>query len=230
MNTDLVRIAVIGAVALALYYIVTNNMAIPNHGEVNPEVDLPEGYATQAPTQVKGALPNYTPSSQQQPMSSNFAKAQQPAYGLDPTQEPTKTGQLNIVKKNENVLPYPQISNNYGPQQANVTGAFGIKTGTQPSLDCYPKDTVSPQDLMPNEDPNNTWSQSNPNVSGHLADRNFLESAHLYGIDTVSSSMKNANLQLRSDPVIAQIQVGPWSQSTITADTSHRMLDIGGDY
>lgn len=55
---------------------------------------------------------------------------------------------------------------------------------------------------MPRDDPYNTWNLTSPPVSGHLADRNFLESGHHMGIDTVSSSLRNANLQLRSDPVI----------------------------
>lgn len=151
---------------------------------------------------------------------------------FDPRQlaPPTRGAQMNPIKYNENVLPYPQISNNYAPQSGNVNGDFTIDTGKQPKLDCFPKDTITPQELMPKEDSYNTWQASSPPVNGHLADRNFLESGHHFGIDTVSNTMKNPNLQLRSDPLIPQKEVGPWMQSTFGPDTNHRQLEIGGDY
>jgi len=83
---------------------------------------------------------------------------------------------------------------------------------------------------MPKEDGYNAWQQTSPSVNGHLADRNFLESGHHFGIDTISNTMRNANYQLRSDPVIAQVAVGPWQQSTYGADTNRRQFEIGGDY
>ena len=43
------------------------------------------------------------------------------------------------------------------PQQANLNGQMGINTGTQPKLDCFPKDTITPQELMPREDATNVW-------------------------------------------------------------------------
>jgi len=239
MNADLIRIAVIGAVALALYYVVSQNLAISNEGEVNvspEEASVPESF--QQP------LPKYNPPAgddpaRGQPQIDNSLSPPRPgetrrpetyAYDFVPGRDPPRAAQLNVVKQNTNVLPYPQVSNNYGPSNGNVSGQFNIKTGSQPTLDCFPKDTVTPQELMPREDPYNTWSQVNPTVSGHLADRNFLESAWSYGVNTQGSSLRNANLQLRSDPVISQIQVGPWSQSTISPDTNRRQLEIGGDY
>ncbi len=246
MNSDFVRIAIIGAVALALYYLVTTNLAIKNQGELNQDVELPEGYQQQPSTVTTTTLPTYQPSPPGQPaprvevrapvaMANNFTQPVVVNQDLQPQivapgQDIVKASQLNIVQQNKNVLPYPQISNNYGPQQATVVGQFGIKTGAQPSLDCFPKDTVTPQELMPREDPNNTWSQVNPSVGGHLSDRNFLESGYLFGIDTQSSSLKNANLGLRSDPIIPQIAVGPWSQSTYGPDTNRRQFELGGDY
>jgi len=159
-------------------------------------------------------------------------KSTEPSYAYDfqPGTEPPKASQLNYVKQNNNVLPYPQVSNNYSPENAVVNGQYPMNTGEQKSLDCFPKDIVTPQELMPKEDPYNTWNLSNPPVNGHLADKNFLESGYHFGIDTQSSSLKNANLQLRSDPVIPQIPVGPWMQSTISADTNRRQFEVGGDY
>ena len=243
MSADLVRIVIIGTVALALYYVVTSPNILATNGLIQNSGNVsvgPEGYAQQQ-------MPRYNPQSngatdqpsQGQPQIDNDlteldekSSQQKPDVFVPGKagQQPQRGSQQNSVKQNTNVLPYPQISNNYSPQQANLNGQFQIKTGTQPSLDCFPKDTVTPQELMPREDPYNTWSQVNPTTNGHLADRNFLESGHHFGIDTVSSSLRNANKQLRSDPAIPQVAVGPWSQSTIQPDTNRRMFEVGGDY
>ena len=83
---------------------------------------------------------------------------------------------------------------------------------------------------MPREDPYSKWAQVNPDNPGHLADKNFLESGHHFGLNTVGNTLRNANRQVRSDPPIAQIAVGPWNQSTIDPDTNRRAFEIGSDY
>jgi hypothetical protein len=47
----------------------------------------------------------------------------------------------------------------------------------------------------------------------------LLSAGHHIGIDTVGGSRGNANLQLRADPVIQKVDVGPWGQSTHEQDT-----------
>ena len=184
--------------------------------------------------QTKGNLPKYRPqeSDDNGEVVEGMEDPMQTSQTYDPQQPetPIRGAQLNPIKQNTNVLPYPQISNNYAPQQANISGQFGIDTGSQPKLDCFPKDVITPKDLMPKDDSYNTWQMSSPPVNGQLADRNFLESGHHFGIDTVSSSLRNPNLQLRSDPIIPQIEVSPWMQSTISPDTNRRQFEIGGDY
>jgi hypothetical protein len=240
MNSDLVRIIIIGAVALGLFYVVTNYQpAIQNDGEVSVDSGVPEGYAQPNGNGKATQLPSFRPSDGQPQVDSEIAdlnamsaqsQFRKPnTFIIQPGQEPARANQLNLVKQNTNVLPYPQYSNNYGPQ-ASVNNQFQIKTGKQPALDCFPKDTVTPQELMPREDPYNTWSQVNPTTQGHLADRNFLESGHHFGINTQGNSLRNANKQLRSDPPIPQVPVGPWLQSTIEPDTNRRAFEIGGDY
>jgi hypothetical protein len=214
MGYDLVIILIISAAVVGLFYYTTLGNVIKNQGEM----------VTEAKADVSH-LPKFTDKEQIEDPLHNIGS-------FDPQQqgEPARGAQMNPIKQNTEVLPYPQISNNYAPQQANIKGQFGINTGKQPKLDCFPKDTITPQELMPHDDTYNTWQLSSPPVNGHLADRNFLESGHHFGIDTVSNTLKNPNLQLRSDPIIPQIQVGPWMQSTYGPDTNHRQLEIGGDY
>lgn len=239
MSPDLVRILIIVGVALALYYVINYQNVIENQGEVS--------VITTNPKQVQGRpLPKYKPSQEEnQEMKQNrrvlaHESAQQllsqpklnseSAQQFQPSVEPNRASQLNIAKQNTNVLAYPQISNNYSPQNTQTFGLSQQKPALIPGLDCFPRDIVTPQDLMPKEDPYNTWSQVNPSTNGHLADKNFLESGHLFGIDTISNTQKNPNLQLRSDPVIAQVPVGPWMQSTFSPDTNRRQFEIGGDF
>lgn len=47
---------------------------------------------------------------------------------------------------------------------------------------------------------------------------NLLEAGAHIGLDTVSSSMRNANLQLRADPTIQKKSGCWWGESTINAD------------
>jgi len=149
---------------------------------------------------------------------------------------------LNIVKHNKSVLPLPQYSNNYTPLNGHVSGYRGSVCHANPQeidqvpsrcdsgLSCYPRDSVTAQELLPRDDPYNMWSQVNPETPGHLADKNFLESGHHFGINTTGSSLRNPNLQLRADPAIPQIPVSPWLQSTIEPDTNRRAFEIGSAY
>ena len=44
------------------------------------------------------------------------------------------------------------------------------------------------------------------------------------GINTVGTSLRNANLGLRAEPANPQTQVGPWMQTTIAPDTIRKPL------
>jgi len=103
------------------------------------------------------------------------------------------------------------------------------QTGTQmnqlPS-ECYPKDVLSSVDLLP-QDANSLWAQVSPSGQGSLADQNFLTSGFHIGINTVGQTLRNANRQLRSEPLNPQVKVSPWLQTTIEADINRRPLEIG---
>ena len=92
---------------------------------------------------------------------------------------------------------------------------------------CYPKDKLTADDLLP-KDANSRWAQVNPAGEGDVRDQNFLNAGFLLGINTVGQSLKNANLQLRSEPPNPQQKVSPWNQSTIDPDLNRKPLEIGG--
>jgi hypothetical protein len=93
---------------------------------------------------------------------------------------------------------------------------------------CLPKDQLRPQELLPQDNAANQWSQVNPQGAGSLMDKNLLQAGHHVGINTVGQTLRNANLQLRSDPPNPQVQVSPWIQSTINPDTNRKPFEIGG--
>ncbi len=95
-----------------------------------------------------------------------------------------------------------------------------------PQNSCNTQPALNPSDLLPN-DTNSEWANINP-ASNDLKNLNLLNPNQLIGINTVGSSLRNANLQVRSEPAIPKVNVGPWNSSTIEEDTFRRPLEIGG--
>ena len=91
----------------------------------------------------------------------------------------------------------------------------------------FPGQTVTAAELLP-QDTNSTWNQVNPSGEGSLKDRNFLQSGFHIGINTVGQTLRNANLQLRSEPPCPMVKVSPWMTSTIEPDVSRRPFEIAG--
>ena len=91
----------------------------------------------------------------------------------------------------------------------------------------FPKDQLSADELLP-QDNSSLWAQVNPSGEGSLKDRNFLQSGYHIGINTVGQTLRNANLQLRSEPPCPQVKVSPWLQSTIESDLGRKPFEIGG--
>jgi hypothetical protein len=103
----------------------------------------------------------------------------------------------------------------------------GINSPNQSSpSSCTNSNIQNPTDLLP-KDSNSQWSQLNPSGKGELANINLLKAGYHIGIDTIGQSLRNANLQIRSEPPNPQNQVGPWNQSTITPDMLRAPLEIG---
>ena len=90
---------------------------------------------------------------------------------------------------------------------------------------CYPRDQLQASELLP-RDANSVWAQQNPLGPGSLKGVNFLSAGALIGINTVGQSMKNANLQLRSEPPNPQVPISIFNNSTIEPDFNRRPLEI----
>ena len=94
--------------------------------------------------------------------------------------------------------------------------------------DCFPRDKLTAEDFLPKDAANSKWAQTNPAGQGELKNSNFLNAGYHVGINTVGNSLRNANMQLRSEPPNPQIKVSPWMTSTIQPDLNRRPMEIGG--
>jgi hypothetical protein len=84
----------------------------------------------------------------------------------------------------------------------------------------------NPEELLP-ADQNNEWSKLNPVGTGDLNNVNLLKAGYHTGIDTVGSSLRNANLQIRSEHPNPTTNVSPWMNTTIESDTMRVPLELG---
>ena len=118
-------------------------------------------------------------------------------------------------------------------QNRNKAYSNGSSVGgsSQPSgmglpSSCTKGSSQNPADLLP-KDNNSQWAQLNPAGKGDLANINLLKAGYHIGIDTVGQTLRNANLQIRSEPPNPQVNVGPWNLSTIEPDFMRPPLELG---
>ena len=92
----------------------------------------------------------------------------------------------------------------------------------------HPKAVADPADLLPT-DANSQWAALNPvNMNqGSILNGDMLQAGYHIGLDTIGQTLKNPNLQLRSDPIIPKQDVGPWNQSTYEPDFGRIPLEVG---
>ena len=124
-----------------------------------------------------------------------------------------------------------QASGGVRPSDPNGNEVFATANGVQTSMpgvpsSCSQPNIQNPAELLP-KDSNSQWAQLNPSGKGELANVNLLKAGYHIGIDTVGQSLRNANLQIRSEPPNPQLSVGPWNNSTISPDFMRPPLEIG---
>jgi hypothetical protein len=124
-----------------------------------------------------------------------------------------------------------EMSAGVRPSDPNGNEVFAAANGVQTSMpgvpsSCAQPNIQNPAELLP-KDSNSQWAQLNPSGKGELANVNLLKAGYHIGIDTVGQSLRNANLQIRSEPPNPQLNVGPWNQSTIEPDFMRVPLELG---
>lgn len=96
-----------------------------------------------------------------------------------------------------------------------------------PNMDFQSGAAISPEDLLPKSDVAADFEKQFPVGADDLTSKNFLTAGFNAGINTVSSSLRNANLQLRSDPYIPPKDITPFNQTTLTPDLNRKSFEIG---
>lgn len=135
----------------------------------------------------------------------------------------------NMQEQYKNTAPQP-----VGVRPAEPAGqneVFASANGVQTSMpgvpsSCSQPNIQNPAELLP-KDTNSQWAQLNPSGKGELANVNLLKAGYHIGIDTIGQTLRNANLQIRSEPPNPQLNVGPWNQSTIEPDFMRVPLELG---
>ena len=132
-----------------------------------------------------------------------------------PINEPSKP---NI----NGAVPGASPSAAYAPFNGQSGPAVSNSASSSTSMN---KPIANPSDLLPS-DSNSTWSSMNP--VGDLKNVNLLNPSQVVGINTQGSSLRNANLQVRSEPPNPRMNTNcPWNISTIEEEKFRKPLEIG---
>ncbi len=175
---------------------------------------LPKSTRPNMRDSVANVVPTATPSASQSV----------PSAGVDnilPTATPSRDA-ADVVAQ-----PYLENEQNADYQAVNYTASSADGDGQELPNDAFPKDKLTADDLLPKDAANSKWSQVNPAGQGSVKDQNFLQAGYHVGLNTTQGTMKNANLQLRSDPPAPKTLVSPWLNSSYEPDLMRKPLEIG---
>lgn len=148
---------------------------------------------------------------------------EKPFDSLPKITQPTKATDdvKGVVANMEPVKPSEPINN-------EDFQAVDFDTENSMPSDCYPTDRLTTDDLLPKDAANSEWAQSNPAGQGSVDDISYLTAGHHIGVNTIGNTLRNANMQLRSDPPIEKINgLSPWGNTTIEYDSNRKPFEIG---
>lgn len=119
----------------------------------------------------------------------------------------------------------PNAANPAGQNEryAAVSGVSSGAQGLPPS--CTRQPVANPAELLPSG--NNAWGKLNPAGEGDLQNVNLLKAGYHAGVNTVGNTLRNANLQVRSEPPNPTSNVSPWNNTTISPDLMRVPLEMG---
>ena len=129
---------------------------------------------------------------------------------------------INGSKSNTDISPSYTSNREYFNVDDEVDKSCDNANGT-----CFNRDKLLSSDLLPANPGNSKWGEMNPTNGGLITDQSFLTAGYHIGINTIGQSLRNANLQLRSEPANPQIPVSPWGISTIEPDIRQVGFEIG---
>lgn len=134
---------------------------------------------------------------------------------------------IGIQGNEEDTSCYASINGeNYNNKYTNIKEGYENPVSQDPTT-CLKKEKLTSKDLLPKDAQNLVWSKINPSSQANIEDQNFLTAGYHIGVNTIGQSLRNANLQLRSEIPNPQVAVSPWLISTIEPDVRPTTLEIG---
>lgn len=123
---------------------------------------------------------------------------------------------------------FAQSTKQQGSSNAGMMSNASVPSSAAPSIGSgyVGQPVADPSQLLP-KDKNSEWSKLNPSMNSDPMIPDLLQAGALLGLDTIGQTLKNPNLQLRSDPIIVKQNVGPWNNSTYEADLGRVPLELG---
>ena len=206
---NILIILIVVGIAYLIYYLYNNNNTKPYNNIIQSE------------SMRIAPLPSRTESFKQKTKQESEEESR--INNIKYNMEGKASGLQNPVMNKTNMLPKGGIVGENTMEHFSQDPNYGVER----NLTSFPKEQLSAQDLLP-QDNSSLWAQVNPSGEGSLKDRSFLQAGYNIGINTVGQTLRNANLQLRSEPPCPQIKVSPWMQSSIEADVSRKPFEIGG--
>lgn len=136
--------------------------------------------------------------------------------------------QLTQPQMQQMQMPPKKIMESFdNPAKKQIQNIQQAQNNMNQQNNCAPKEQLTADELLPTDN-SSLWAQINPSGEGSFKDKNFLQSGYHIGINTVGQTLRNANLQLRSEPACPQVKVSPWLQATIEPDLGRKPFEIGG--
>ena len=153
--------------------------------------------------------------------------AKKPSHAFEGNEAVSNAGLYSTVPQLQ--LPSSSSSNSGQVRPSEQLGSNEVfssvpgssKGSGSPIIPNTMSNAVQPGDLLPKT--NNSWGSSSQSVQ---IPGNLLSPTYLAGIDTINGSLRNPNLQIRSEPPNPVTNVSIWNQSTITPDYIRPPLEI----
>lgn len=107
---------------------------------------------------------------------------------------------------------------------SNETVSYVPEDQTDTLADLMPEaQQVNPEDLLPTNQADVDFANSNPYANGDLNNQDFLDAGRIVGV--LSEVLQNSVLDIRGVPVIEREQVSPWNNSTKAYSISQSIGD-----
>jgi len=139
-------------------------------------------------------------------------------------------GANSNISGNDNSNSIPAIFDNIPEPNADPGGDSvprSYNVGNSKTDSCFPQDTLTAEDLLPQEDIDVIKQFGEESIGdGVLKGIELLGAGYHTGVNSVGQSLRNGNLQLRSEPPNPQTDVSPWMNSTIGPDLQRRPLEL----